>query len=72
VTTFREPFPILYVDDVARAIAFYTEAFRVRVCPASDEMVATIAATDTHVVVNCPALGGGTGECLVVERMSGR
>ena len=26
VPTFREPFPILYVDDVARSIRFYTES----------------------------------------------
>jgi len=24
--TFREPFPILYVDDVARSVRFYTES----------------------------------------------
>jgi lactoylglutathione lyase len=26
VTTFREPFPIVYVDDVPRAVAFYEQA----------------------------------------------
>jgi hypothetical protein len=37
----------------------------VRVCPAEpDETVPAIAATDTYILVNCPALGGGGGDRL--------